>query len=423
MDRRRGTRWSGGWESVQSDVIRKPIRLRRPRCNPFEPSCGGEWIMNNKSVLISGASVAGLALAYWLRGYGFAVTVVERAPAPRGGGYDVDFRGPALEVLNRMGILDEVRECQTPRRETTVLDGDGQQVAVLPAEWSAGDLEIQKGDLTYILHVAAKTDVRYIFDNSIAALTQRRDGVRVSFDRGEPQDFDLVVGADGIHSSVRALVFGPEWKFIRHLNIAGAGFTAANYLNLDNHGLLYRAPGVSAGVMSGRGDEISVFLSFTTEPLDYDRNDIDQQKKLVDNRLAGHGWEIPRLLAAMRNAPDFYFDTFSQIHMVSWAKGRVALLGDAAYCAAPTSGRGTSQALIGAYVLAGELATVTDHEEAFATYEHQMRAYVAENQRIGREVARWFLRFPTEITAETAVESDKERVPVTITLKDYSYYA
>jgi 2-polyprenyl-6-methoxyphenol hydroxylase-like FAD-dependent oxidoreductase len=380
--------------------------------------------MNNKSVLISGASVAGLALAYWLRGYGFAATVVERASAPRGGGYDVDFRGPALDALDRMGILDEVRECQTPRRETTVLDGDGQQVAVLLAEWSAGDLEIQKGDLTHILHVAAKADVRYIFDNSIAALTQRHDGVWVSFERGEPRNFDLVVGADGVHSNVRALVFGPECEFIRHLDMASAGFTTVNYLNLDNHGLLYRAPGVSAGVMSGRGNiEISVFLSFAAESLGYDQDDIDQQKKLVDNRLAGHGWEIPRLLAAMKNAPDFYFDTFSQISMDSWAKGRVALLGDAAYCAAPTSGRGTSQALIGAYILAGELATVADHEEAFAVYEQQMRAYVAENQRIGRESARWFLRSPTETTVEAAAESDKEPVPAMITLKDYSYYA
>jgi 2-polyprenyl-6-methoxyphenol hydroxylase-like FAD-dependent oxidoreductase len=379
--------------------------------------------MNNKSVLISGAGVAGLALAYWLRGYGFAATVVERAPAPRGGGYDVDFRGPALDVLDRMGILDEVRECQTPRRGTTVLDGDGQQVAVLPAEWSAGDLEIRKGDLTNILHAAVKTDVHYIFDNSTAALTQRHDGVRVSFERGEPQDFDLVVGADGVHSNVRTLVFGPEGEFIRHLGMASAGFTTTNYLNLDNHGLLYRSPRVSAGVMSGRGNtEISVFLSFTAESLNCDRNDIDQQKKLVDNRLAGHDWEIPRLLAAMRNAPDFYFDIFSQIYMDSWAKDRVALLGDAAYCAAPTSGRGTSQALIGAYILAGELATVADHEEAFAAYEQQMRAYIAENQRIGQEAARWFLRFPAETTVEAGVASDQEPIPVTITLKNYSYY-
>jgi 2-polyprenyl-6-methoxyphenol hydroxylase-like FAD-dependent oxidoreductase len=191
------------------------------------------------------------------------------------------------------------------RRETTVLDSDGQQVAVLPAEWSAGDLEIQKGDLTHILHMAAKTDVHYIFNNSITVLTQRHDSVRVSFERGEPQDFDLVVGADGVHSNVRTLVFGPECEFIRHLDLANAGFTTANYLNLDNHGLLYRAPGVSAGVMSERGNtEISVFLSFPAESLSYDRNDIDQQKKLVDNRLAGHGWEIPQLLAAMRNALD-----------------------------------------------------------------------------------------------------------------------
>lgn len=377
--------------------------------------------MSNESVLISGASVAGLALAYWLRGYGFAATVVERAAAPRGGGYDVDFRRPALDVLDRMGILDEVRECQTPRRATTVLDGDGQQVAVLPAEWSAGDLEIQKGDLTHILHVAARTDVHYIFDNSIVALTQRHDGVRVNFERGKPRDFDLVVGADGVHSNVRALVFGPEREFIRHLDMASAGFTTANYLNLDNHGLLYRTSGASAGVMSGRGNtEISVFISFAAESLDYNGDDINRQKELVGNRLARHGWEIPRLLAAMRNAPDFYFDTFGQIHMDTWAKGRVVLLGDAAYCAAPTSGRGTSQALIGAYILAGELATVTYHEKAFAAYEQQMRAYVAENQRIGREAARWFLRAPTGTAGEAAAESDNEPVPVTITLKDYS---
>lgn len=370
--------------------------------------------MADRTVLISGASVAGPALAFWLRRHGFAPTVIERAPAPRGGGYDVDFRGSAvIDVLDRMGILDEVRRQQTPRRETVILDGDGRQ-ATLPPEKFGGDIEIQKSDLTRILHAATESDVPYIFDNSIIALTQRPDSVRVTFERGESRDFDLVVGSDGQHSIVRALAFGPESDFIHHLGMASAGFTTANYLGLANRGLLYQVSGAFADV-NCRADkpDMHVVLSFAAESLDYDRNDVEQQKEIVADRLAGLGWEVPRLLTAMRAAPDLYFDTMSQIKMTRWTDGRVALLGDAACCAAPTSGLGTSQALIGAYVLAGELAATAGHESAFAGYEQQMRPYVAETQRIGAQGAHWYLH-PDE-----APETDQEPAPASIKLKNH----
>ncbi|QIS10155.1 FAD-dependent monooxygenase [Nocardia arthritidis] len=365
--------------------------------------------MYSKTVLISGAGVAGQALAYWLHRYGYTPTVIERAPRHYGTGFDVDVRGPALDVLDRMALLEQVRAHQTPRRDTVLLDGDGNQVDVLPPEIFAGDVEIHNRDLLRILYSATRNEVRYLFGNSITGLLRRDDGVRVSFERGEPEDFDLVVGADGIHSTVREMVFGAESNFIHHLGIAFGAFTTRDYLTLGNRGMLYRAPGISVGV-NGRSDlgELHVVVSFAADALDPGRYDIEQRKKIVADQCAGLGWETPRLIAAMRDAPDFFFGTISQIRMDRWAQGRVVLVGDAAYCAAPTSGRGTSQALIGAYILAGELATARDHTEAFAEYERQLRGYVAGNQRIGRRTARWFLE------PDADAEHDAADTPVAV---------
>lgn len=348
--------------------------------------------MTNTKVLISGASVAGPTLAYWLRRYGYEVTVVERSAVLREGGYAVDFRGAAFDVLERMGILAEVREHNTNMRGTTVLDADGNELQRLPAEAFAGELEVRKSDLTRILHQLTQDDVEYVFGDSISAITQHDTGVRVSFEHAEPREFDLVIGADGVHSQVRGLVFGPHAEFQRHLGMSGVGFTTDNHLGLDHSGLLSTAPGRAVYLFSaGDADRMTVSLSFATDSPDLDRLDRATQQEIVRDRFAGQGWEVPRLLDAMTAAADFYFASSCQVEMDRWSTGRVALVGDAAHCAAPTSGMGTSQALIGAHLLATKLAaTPGDHRAAFAAYERELRPYITENQARGREAATLF---------------------------------
>ncbi|MEU6780909.1 FAD-dependent monooxygenase [Nonomuraea angiospora] len=343
-------------------------------------------------VLISGAGVAGMSLAYWLHRQGYAVTVVERAAALRGTGYAVDFRGDAIDVLDRMGLLSQMRDHATGMGAITLVDGDGKPTGELPAETFAGDLEVLKPDVTRILHSITADDVSYVFDDSITAIGQDEDGVSVEFERAAGGRFDLVIGADGVYSNVRRHVFGPHRGFVQHLGMSGVGYTTANRLGLDHEGLLYSAPGRAVYVFSSSNpDRMTVSLSVATDSPDIDRLDRDTQERLVRERFAGEGWEVPRLLEEMRLAPDFYFSSACQIVMDRWSHGRVVLVGDAGYCAAPTAGMGTSQALIGARLLATRLAEAAgDHTVAFPAYERRLRPYITENQSKGTQVAKMF---------------------------------
>lgn len=349
--------------------------------------------MKNRDILISGASIAGPALAYWLRRYGFNPTVVERAPALRDGGYGVDFRGASMRVLERMGILADVQRMQTHMGDMLCVDGSNRRVASLPSVFVSGEVEILRGDLSRILYDATRNDTEYIFDDSIAAIEQREEGVQVTFERGAPRTFDLVVGADGLHSNVRSRVFGEESRFIRDLGFYVSIFTTANHLGLDYSGRIYTEPGKLVMMYSSKQNtEAKAFFCFASPPLRYDRRDATQQKKLLAQAYAGVGWEVPRLLESMREAPDFYFDSVSQIHMDRWSHGRTVLLGDAAYCPSPMSGMGTGMAVVGAYVLAGELqAAGGDHRTAFARYEQQMRGYVQQCQKMADGASTFFV--------------------------------
>ncbi|MET1071472.1 MAG: FAD-dependent monooxygenase [Umezawaea sp.] len=346
-----------------------------------------------RRILISGASVAGPALAFWLHRYGFEATVVERAPAPRGGGYAVDFRGASLEVLRRMGVLDEVRAHATGMGDMRYVDAAGKQVASLPSVAFSGELEVLRGDLVDVLHRHTASGVEYLFDDSITGIAEDDDGVHVTFDRAAPRTFDLVVGADGLHSNVRGLVFGPEHEFVHDLGFYASVFTTANHLGLDHTGTFHNSPGRIAGLCSARHNtEAKAMFYFAADPIAHDRRDVGRQQAIVAEAFAGQGWEVPRLLAAMADAPDFYFDSVSQVRMDSFTRGRVALLGDAGYCASPLSGMGTSLALVGAYVLAGELAAAGgDHRVAFPEYERQLRDFALLCQKQAVDSAKWFV--------------------------------
>jgi 2-polyprenyl-6-methoxyphenol hydroxylase-like FAD-dependent oxidoreductase len=348
--------------------------------------------MMNRDILISGASIAGLALAYWLRQYGFNPTVVEQAPAPREGGYAVDLRGAAREAAERMGIMADVRRAHVGTRGLSYVNGANKPVASMSSDLlgdsggAIAEIEILRGDLIRILYAVAGDDVEYIFEDSISSISQGEEGVGVTFQRGEPRHFDLMVGADGLHSNVRALAFGDELEFVRDLGAHVSIFTTPNHLDLDGWELMYSTPGRTAAMYPARHNtEAKAMFFFASEPFPYDRHDIGGQKKILAEAFAGGGWEVPRLLEAMWGAYDFYFDTVSQVHMDRWSSGRAVLVGDAAYCPSPMAGVGTSLALVGAYVLAGELkAAGGDHRRAFVRYEEEMREYVEQGQKLAK---------------------------------------
>ncbi|MFC7310469.1 FAD-dependent monooxygenase [Streptomyces monticola] len=337
-----------------------------------------------RSVLISGASVAGPALALCLARYGWSVTVVEKAPRLRAGGFAVDFRGDAHRtVLQRMGIWDEIHQNQTHMGGQSFVDADGVEQVRLPSEVMSGEVEIFRGDLSRILYERTRDDVEYLFGDSITALDERADDVLVTFERSAPRSFDLVVGADGLHSNVRRLVFGDEAQFLRFHGHYVAVFEAPNHLGLDRSARWYNAPGRAVSFAHYGGDPSwsQVTMVFTEpEELSYDRYDTAEHKRLLAERYAGLGWEVPKALEALEDAGEVYFDALAQIQMERFSKGRVVLLGDAGY-GATMGGMGTGLALVCAYVLAGELATQSDHRAAFAGYEAEIRAFAKGCQK------------------------------------------
>lgn len=345
--------------------------------------------MKNLNVLISGASIAGTTLAYWLHRHGFTPTVVERAPEVREGGYKIDIRGAALEVVAGMGILDEIRRERTDVQGGSVVNAAGKRVASMDGDTFGGriheDAEILRGDLSRLLYDLTRDKVDYLFNDSIASLADGPDGVDVVFESGKRARYDLVVGADGLHSNTRGLAFGDERQFVRDMGYYVSIFSVPNHLNLDRWELTYVGAGRTALTYSTAKDTgAKAMFLFASEPIAYDHRDRGQQQRILAGAYAAEGWEVPRLLEGMADAPDFYFDSLSQVHMDHWSTGRVAVVGDAAYCASPASGQGTSLALVGAYVLAGELAAAAgDHEAGFAAYEREMRPFVAANQKLG----------------------------------------
>ncbi|WP_113699409.1 FAD-dependent monooxygenase [Nonomuraea lactucae] len=398
-------------------------------------------------VLISGASVAGPTLAYWLTRYGFDVTVVERAPAlRRTGGHAIDLFRPAMDIVEKMGLLGPVVAGKTGTDSLSLLvEGRDRPVELeirkIVAAVSDRHVEIMRDDLSEILHDATRDDVRYVFGDSIASIGA--DG-EVVFDSGDAERFDLVIGADGLHSNVRRLVFGAESGHSAWIGAYLAVASVPNHLGLDG-----RMEGiVGVGRMAGmygaaRLDEArAVFLFRTAEPLDYHHRDTARQKELLRERFAGVGWEVPRLMDGLDRASAFYFDSITQLRLDTWSRGRVSLVGDAGYCPGPAVGGSTSLAVVGAYVLAGELAAAGgDHERAFPAYEAEIGDYVRRSRGFALSAARrlvpgsrldlWALvrtarlieHLPTAVTrAATRLGGGSVRLHDSVALKDYSSY-
>lgn len=405
--------------------------------------------MPGGTILISGAGVAGPALAYWLRRHGFTPTVVERAPAPRHGGQAIDIRGTAREVVRRMGIMATIRAHHTGTHGIGYVDANGRRLASMRGE-DFGDsggviaeIEILRGDLVRILQGAAGESVEFRYDDYVTGLADGEDGVRVTFAHAPARSFDLVVGADGLRSGVRALAFGDDSRVVRDLGYYSSYFPARTRLELGGWELMYSMPagnGVGGRMAMlypvGDGGEVRAMLAFAAPELAVDRRDVCAQKELLARVYAGAGWEVPGLLKQMWQTDDLYFARVGEVRVDRWSTGRVVLLGDSAF--GGSLGMGTSMALVGAYVLAGELAAAGgDHRVAFARYEHELRGYVAAGQqrppggisgflprtKRGIRMRNAVLRMLPYLPGKRLMMGGIEKAANAVTLKDYRWLA
>ncbi|GAB4029127.1 FAD-dependent monooxygenase [Spirosoma jeollabukense] len=339
-----------------------------------------------KSVLISGASIAGLTMAYWMNQYGYQVTVVEIGPAPRMGGSPIDVRGDALDTAKRMGILEDIKAAKLQSMGVEFMNARGgvegtMRVEEIGAIRPGDDTEIRRDDLVNILYAKAKDGITYHFNNRIVALTQTEDAVSVRFKDGTVDVYDFVIGADGIHSGVRKLTFGAEEQFSHFLNFYFSVFPADKSLGKKNYGQMYTTPNNLALIYYYNEDCADGFLTFrANEKIDYNRYDIGAQKRIVIEAFQGLGWKVPQLIEELKKADTFYFDQVCQIKMPGWTHGRVALIGDAGYAPAFPTGMGSTLAIQGATVLADAIAETADYKVAFQKYNESFRPLVESLQ-------------------------------------------
>jgi 2-polyprenyl-6-methoxyphenol hydroxylase-like FAD-dependent oxidoreductase len=345
-------------------------------------------------ILISGASIAGPVLAYWLTRHDFDVTVVERAPTLRKtGGHAVDLFNPSMEISAKMGVLPRIEALATGTDTLTLYREGGHRPARIDLTKIVGaasdrHVEIMRDDLSEVYYEAGHDQVEYLFGDSITAISL--DG-RVTFEHAAPRRFDVVVGADGLHSNVRRLIFGEEAGLTRF--IGGYLAVVSTPKALAQHGEMLGHVGVGrlAAIYSAEhlDDARVVFMFRSKKELAYDHRDTLRQKELLRDAFAGMHPQVDRWLAEIDQTPAFYFDSISQLQLDSWSRGRVTLVGDAGYCPGPAVGGSTSLAVLGAYVLAGELAQAHgDYERAFRAYEQEMAETVRRSRAFARGAAK-----------------------------------
>jgi 2-polyprenyl-6-methoxyphenol hydroxylase-like FAD-dependent oxidoreductase len=372
--------------------------------------------MRNETVLISGAGIAGPTLAFWLKAAGFQPTLVERAPALRTGGYVIDFWGLGYGIAERMGLSSEINDIGYHVREMRIVDDLGRRVTGFGTE-VFGELTngryvtIGRSDLSRVLFDKLQGKTEVIFDDEIADLQEQADCVQLRFKHGGRRRFNLVIGADGLHSNVRRLAFGAQHRFERHLGYVVAAFEVRGYRPRDEDiYLMYGQPGRMLGRFTLHDDRTLFLFVFATDDNALPAT-LEQQKAMLRETYRDSKWESPRILDTLESTQQLYFDRVSQIKTESWSRGRIALVGDAAFCVSLLAGQGSALAMISAYVLAGELAEAEGrYEVAFVKYEAFLRAFISKKQQAAKRFAgvfaprtQWGLSFRNQVIRAFAI--------------------
>jgi len=338
-----------------------------------------------RRILISGASIAGPTLAFWLAKYGFTVTIVERSKSLRLGGQNLDIRGAGRAIVRMMGIEEKILAANTGEIGLQFVNRNNKIRAEFPIDGGSSftsEAEILRGDLVNILYDCTKNDVQYVFGKYITALNQDADKVEVTFSDGKTDIFDLLIAADGVRSTTRRLIFGDE-PALKFVGLYNAWYTIPRLERDTDWARWYTAPG--SRVMMLRPDNygtIRASFSFLSDDKSYVNQSDHEQKKILKEKLSGAGWEEARLIKEIDDKSDVYFDGISQVRAPRWFDGRAGMIGDAAYCPTPLTGMGTTLAMVGAYLLAGELSCHNKYEDAFLAYEKRMRPFVEKVQKL-----------------------------------------
>ncbi len=342
-----------------------------------------------KSVLISGAGIAGPTLAFWLNAAGFKTTIVEQSPGLRDGGYVIDFWGLGYDIAERMGLASDLDRVGYRMREMRIVDARGERITGFGTrvfrELTGGRfITLARADLSRLLFETVRGQTEVLFGDEIVGLEERPDHMQVKFRRANTRPFDLVVGADGLHSNVRRLAFGPQQQFEKDLGYVVAAFETRHYRPRDEDVyVIYSEPGRMAARFTLCDDRsLILFVFIHDDDSSPTTPDLAAQKATLSRRFGGGGWECGQILASLERAPDLYFDQVAQIKMPSWSRGRVTLVGDAAFCVSLMAGQGSALAMAAAYTLAGELAKdAGQHDEAFNRYETLLRAFIDAKQK------------------------------------------
>lgn len=385
-----------------------------------------------KKVLVVGAGVAGLAVCYWLKAFGFSPTLIEKSNTLRKGGYGVDIFGIAVGITKKMGIYEKIVAMRTQIERGFYVNADGHTLVEAQGEKfgfrHGEEVEILREDLIQILKQAI-TEIPCHFNQYIKSIKQDDKRVEVTFNNNKTENYDLVIGADGVHSTTREMVFSTEEYERVDFGCYSAIYSLPNYLKLERSEIAFDSNQKFISVSSDKNPAVALasFMFRSNRGVENIRNEKDQ-KNFFKDAFVDLGWETNKLLQYMQESNDFYFDVAIQIKMKSWTKGRVALVGDSAFCSTALSGQGTTTALVGAYVLVGELkAAIGNYHVAFERYNNLLRPYVEANQELGAWINETFLL--EGAVSKEAIEARTDNIIMKISaisnvikLPDYSVY-